>query len=197
MKGSEGTREHILERAAGVFNRRGYSGASMSEIMEATGLQKGGLYWHFGSKEELALEAFDFAMVRANERLALALEHRVDAIDRVLAVVEVLGEHLVSPTLPGGSALMNTAIESDDGNPALRERARDAMRELLETVEGMIVGGQRRGEVRPDADARAVAVLVVGAAEGALAIARLLEEAAPLELATAQLRQILEARLRP
>jgi len=54
--------------------------------MEATGLQKGGLYRHFDSKEELAQEAFDYAWERAfsepsRERWARGLEASVVAVD--------------------------------------------------------------------------------------------------------------------
>jgi len=54
--------------------------------MEATGLQKGGLYRHFDSKEELAQEAFDYAWERAfsepsRERWARGLEASVVAVE--------------------------------------------------------------------------------------------------------------------
>ena len=60
LRKGEATRRLILERAAPVFNQRGYAGASMSELVEATGIEKGGIYNHFGSKEDLAVEAFDY-----------------------------------------------------------------------------------------------------------------------------------------
>ena len=53
-KGSA-TKQRIVEAAAPVFNQRGYWGASMADLMAATGLEKGGIYNHFGSKEALAL----------------------------------------------------------------------------------------------------------------------------------------------
>ena len=63
----EGTRRRIVEQSAAVFNRHGYAGTSMSELMAATGLEKGGLYRHFESKEELAAAAFDYAWETVNE----------------------------------------------------------------------------------------------------------------------------------
>ncbi|HKF91597.1 MAG TPA: TetR/AcrR family transcriptional regulator, partial [Acidimicrobiia bacterium] len=44
LRKGEATRRLILERAAPVFNKRGYAGASMSELVEATGIEKGGIY---------------------------------------------------------------------------------------------------------------------------------------------------------
>jgi TetR/AcrR family transcriptional regulator, transcriptional repressor for nem operon len=47
------TREKILESARRLFNRDGYSGASIDEIMSDAGLTHGGFYRHFSGKDEL------------------------------------------------------------------------------------------------------------------------------------------------
>src|ERR1700732_766746 len=59
-KGDE-TRQEIIHKAAPIFNRKGYSGAALSDLMRATGLKKGGIYRHFESKQELAVDAFAHA----------------------------------------------------------------------------------------------------------------------------------------
>jgi len=43
-------RGRIVAEAASLFNQRGFEGCSMSELMAATGLEKGGIYRHFSSK---------------------------------------------------------------------------------------------------------------------------------------------------
>ena len=52
MTKGEQTRQRIVKEAAPIFNRRGYEGSSLSDLMKATGLKKGGIYRHFSSKEE-------------------------------------------------------------------------------------------------------------------------------------------------
>ena len=47
------TREKILESARRLFNRNGYSGVSIEEIMTEAGLTHGGFYRHFSGKDEL------------------------------------------------------------------------------------------------------------------------------------------------
>jgi TetR/AcrR family transcriptional repressor of nem operon len=47
------TREKILESARRLFNRKGYSGVSIEEIMSDAGLTHGGFYRHFTGKDEL------------------------------------------------------------------------------------------------------------------------------------------------
>src|SRR3954468_17328302 len=101
MKKGEGTRHAIVEKAAGVFNTKGYFGSSMNDIVLETGLEKGGIYNHFASKEELALEAFDFSTGIMRERFESALEGQEGALERLCAVVEVLGGLADDPPVPG------------------------------------------------------------------------------------------------
>ena len=61
MRKGEQTRREIIRKAAPIFNQKGYNGAALSDLMRATGLEKGGIYRHFESKQELAGEAFDHA----------------------------------------------------------------------------------------------------------------------------------------
>ncbi|MEU8926100.1 TetR/AcrR family transcriptional regulator [Kitasatospora sp. NPDC048545] len=58
---SERTRGRLVEAGAGLFDRRGYAGATLGEIAAAAGVTKGALYFHFASKEELARAVFEQA----------------------------------------------------------------------------------------------------------------------------------------
>lgn len=53
------TRQTILDAAAQVFEKQGYQAATITEILKVAGVTKGALYFHFQSKEELALGVFD------------------------------------------------------------------------------------------------------------------------------------------
>lgn len=58
----ERRRAEVIERAASVFAERGYDGAAIEDLSEATGLAAGGLYHYIGSKEQLLSEIFDQLM---------------------------------------------------------------------------------------------------------------------------------------
>jgi AcrR family transcriptional regulator len=49
------SRRAILAAATPIFERDGYAAASLNQIIAASGLTKGGFYYHFASKQELAL----------------------------------------------------------------------------------------------------------------------------------------------
>src|SRR2546429_6648187 len=81
-KGAQ-TRQRIISEAAGLFNRRGYHGSSLQDLMEATGLEKGGIYRHFSSKEELAALAFDHAWNEALQARQQGMEGIINNVDKL------------------------------------------------------------------------------------------------------------------
>ena len=55
---AEQTRSRIIETAARAFADHGYDGVSLNDLIAATGMSKGAFYFHFASKDEVALAAF-------------------------------------------------------------------------------------------------------------------------------------------
>lgn len=176
MGKGEDTREKILMRAARLFNEKGYFGVSLTDLMRATGLKKGGLYNHFESKEKLALEAFDYAIGLYRKRYEEALAGKTHAADRLLAIVDVMRRNITDPPVPGGCVLMNAAIESDDAFPALRERARKAMDMWRKLVRRTVEAGLASGEIRSGIDPEQTATLLIGTIEGGVMLSKLYKD---------------------
>jgi TetR/AcrR family transcriptional repressor of nem operon len=126
MRKGEQTRLEIIRKAAPIFNQRGYDGAALSDLMKATGLEKGGIYRHFESKQQLAGEAFDYAWNLALDTRFEGTEEIANTVDRLKQVVRNFRDRHEG-LVPGGCPLLNTAIDSDDGNRQLREKARRAL----------------------------------------------------------------------
>ena len=169
----ERTRQRIVELAAPVFNRQGFVGASLRDLIGATGLEKGGIYNHFGSKEQLALEAYEYAMSRVTESLARSQDGATDAIDRLSRMIRAFAKNARRPAVEGGCPIMNTAIEADDTHPELRDRARASMTSWHRLIGRIVKDGKAAGELRDDIDPYALASTLTGSLEGALMLARL------------------------
>jgi len=194
MPKGQKTRARIIAEAASLFNRRGFEGGSLSELMEATGLEKGGIYRHFSSKEELAAEAFDYAW-------KVVLDTRMHDLDRIPNSVDKLKQFIANfidrrPSVAGGCPLLNTAIDADDGNPVLRERARKGLHEWRDRLSSIVDSGIKRGEIRRDVNAKEVATLIISSLEGALVIGRLERNRAALVTAQSHLERYLETEVR-
>jgi AcrR family transcriptional regulator len=172
----EQTKEMILERAAAVFNRQGYFGARLDDIMRATGLEKGGIYNHFAGKDDLALQAFDYAVGLVRKRFAAALEGKRNAADRLLAIVGVFRDTIEDPPIAGGCPLLNTAVEADDAHPALRARARVTMDDWYGLIHRVVAKGVERGELRAAAEPASVATVLISTLEGAIMMSKLYDD---------------------
>lgn len=167
----EQTRQRIVEAAATLFNQRGYEGASLSDVMQVTGLEKGGIYRHFSSKEELAAEAFEYAWNAAWDARMRDLDECPCPIEKLKRFVANFVERR-SP-VAGGCPIFNAAVDSDDANPLLRARAAKALRNLLGRLKAIVQMGIDGGEIRSDADPKAIASLIFASLEGALVLSRL------------------------
>lgn len=186
----------ILQRAAGVFNRKGYAGASMADIMAATGLEKGGIYRHFASKDDLALEAFDFAVGLVRQRIQDAMKDKRHAIDRLRAIISVYEAMLDDEPLAGGCPIMNTAIEADDTHPVLRDHARRAMDEWREFIQRVTTRGIERQQIRPEIDPDELATFFMVTLEGAMMMSKLYSDPVHMNRTVQHLEAYLETSVR-
>ena len=195
MSKAQATKAHIIEQAATLFNQQGYAGSSMSDLMRVTGLQKGGIYNHFRSKDELALGAFTFAVERIQQRFRGALRGKRHAVDRLMAILDVYENFLADPPVQGGCPILNTAVESDDTHPALREQAQLAMDGWRSLIERIVAKGVARGELHPTADGKAVATILIATIEGGIMLSKLYDDPSHLERALDHLKTYVQQQL--
>ncbi|HTD95624.1 MAG TPA: TetR/AcrR family transcriptional regulator [Edaphobacter sp.] len=193
MSKGEATRQRIIAEAAVIFNQHGYEGCSIQQIMAATGLEKGGIYRHFESKEELAAEAFDYAW-------QLAVSRRWANLDSIPNHVDLLKRYIANyntrSTLPGGCPLLNTAVDSDNGNPILRERVRKALRGWQSRLKKILQDGIAAGTIKPEIDITQVASLIIGGLEGGMLLSRIEKSDQPLHSALKHLDDYIETQIR-
>jgi TetR/AcrR family transcriptional repressor of nem operon len=195
VRKGERTRQDIVRNAAPLFNTKGYEGTSLSDLMAATGLQKGGIYRHFASKEELAAEAFDYSWGKAVNGRLDGVADVSNSVDRVKKMIANFVERR-SGLVEGGCPLLNTAIEADNGNALLRSRARKALRTWSERIAELVKEGKRKREIDGRTDPRKVSQLIIGSLEGALMISRIEGNDGALENAHTFLNQYLEEKVR-
>ncbi|HLO84105.1 MAG TPA: TetR/AcrR family transcriptional regulator [Nostocaceae cyanobacterium] len=195
MAKGEETKSRILQQAAELFNQQGYAGSSISDIMRVTGLQKGGIYNHFKNKDELAIQAFEFAVSRIREHTKAVLKNQKHAVSRLLAIVEIFSSFVDNPPIKGGCPLLNTAVESDDTHPALRERAQKAMDNWRNLIIKVIQKGIEQGEIKSEIDADEVATIIISTLEGAIMMSKLYGDTIHIQRVVNYLGQYIEVNL--
>ena len=183
VKKGERTRSMIVEKSAPVFNTKGYSGSSMSDLVRETGLEKGSIYNHFAGKQELALEAFDYSVGIMADRYRAALSGLEGAPERLAAVIDVFAGMVKDPPVAGGCPILNTAVEADDSDPVLKEKAREAMTGLHKLIGTITIEGVRGGELSSETDPYEIASVITATLEGALMLSKLYDDPAYMQRA--------------
>lgn len=173
MKKGENTRKHIIAKSAELFNQKGYSSSSMSDITELTGIKKGGIYRHFASKDEIALEAYNYAGSVVGGHIKDAIGQQETAIGKLLAYLHVYENVVEAPPFIGGCPLLNVAVESDDGHPILRQRAQHSLKGILDNMRAIISQGVQSGEFKADLDIDALATFTLSIMEGSVMVSKL------------------------
>lgn len=185
------TRNMIVEKAAILLNQKGYIHSSVYDVMRETGLQKGGIYNHFRSKEELTIEAYRFAVTQMRIEFEKALLEAHNSLEALFEVLEVFRNLAHGHPLKGGCPTMNIAIESDDADPVLCEEARNTMSQLHKTVQMVVSSGKTRRELIPACDPEQVATILISTVEGALMLSKLFQDTVYMDRAVTHLQSYL------
>lgn len=176
MKKGEKTKDFIIRQAAVLFNQKGYFGSSISDLTRVTGMQKGGIYNHFENKDQLALEAFEHAATVLRASFVDAMANKKTAFEKLSAVISVYQNAYDNPPLAGGCPVLNTAIESDDTHPALKEKAQMAMGSFLELIRSLLRLGIEQGEFKEEIEVQEFSIYITSVIEGGVMLSRLYED---------------------
>ncbi len=173
MKKKERTRRAIIEKAASLFNKQGYSGTSLQHIQDAVGLTKGALYSSFKDKDEIAIAAFEYSVEITYDTIGRRTKIIDNTLDKLKAVVYFYKENILNPPIEGGCPILNTSIEADDNNPKLKKIVIKAMDMWKQRIIHTLEKGKDKGEIRQEVDSREFAILFIGTIEGGIMMTRL------------------------
>lgn len=157
--------DQALEAALAVFWRKGYEGASYTDLTQATGVERPGLYSAFGNKEAL----FRQALERYNEHYlaffpaALLKPTSREVAEHILRGVVELNTRY--PAYPGCLGVQGVLAGSDDAEPIrqaliqLRADGETSLRERFERAE-------TEGDLPESANCAALAAFVMAVTHG-------------------------------
>jgi TetR/AcrR family transcriptional regulator, transcriptional repressor for nem operon len=126
------TREKILESARRLFNRNGYSGVSIEQIMSAAGLTHGGFYRHFSGKDELYAEAVRQFLCK-KEPAAWQRPRRPSAVSRPRArrIVDAYFSREHFDDREGCCPLLGTASDVERGGAEVRAAYQEVVEQMV------------------------------------------------------------------
>ena len=170
---AERTRQFIVEKTAPIFNKKGFAGTSLNDIMHATGLTKGSIYGNFVNKDDVALAAFDFNLKQVNGVIRDEMASRNTCREKLLVYTKVYENFLEFPFPDGGCPVLNTAVDADDTHPELKQKASEAIHNWKNIISKLIQKGIEENEFKANIDPEQIALTIIATIEGAIMITKL------------------------
>lgn len=154
-----------LQKALGVFWRKGYAATTLEDLLGSTGLSKSSLYATFGSKRELFLKAFD------SYRAARTIDmERVLAQGSARKAIETFFVEIIAglqkPEPSEGCMSTNQAVEMAPHDAEVRDRVEADFQLIEDALATTIERGQKEGSIASTRRARELARLLVIAFPG-------------------------------
>lgn len=157
------TRRHIIETAAQALAECGYHATSLNQLIRRTGLTKGAFYFHFPSKEALAVAVFEHKQEQMMSRLMAEVTKHDRALDQLIAMYRARYEVVESDPASLSALRLCSEIGTD---PSLAPRMRTGMTVPIDIIAGLMRRAQEEGDVRADLDPRVVAEIAFAAVVG-------------------------------
>ncbi|HYG21014.1 MAG TPA: TetR/AcrR family transcriptional regulator [Ohtaekwangia sp.] len=192
MAKAERTRQYIIEKTAPLFNCKGFDGTTLSDLERATGLTKGSLYGNFSDKEEIALEAFRYAIGQVKDLVLQEIAGVKTYKGQLLALVNFYARYVFDPPVPGGCPLLNTAIEADDHRTGMRRIVTAELTSTVKFIASLLRKGVAAGEFRKGINARELAYSFFCAIEGALMFSRVEGSREPMNIIVRHCKKTLD-----
>lgn len=167
VRDPEATRERILECAFDEMYREGYGGASLDQILADSGVTKGALYYHFGSKAELAVAVIE-EVIRPGF-LALWIEPVMGTDRPIEALITTVRSNLAEVDdcfIECGCPLNNLSQELSASDERFRKHLNGVFDDARSRLARALKHGQELGTVRAEVDVTAVASFVLAGLEG-------------------------------
>jgi TetR/AcrR family transcriptional regulator, transcriptional repressor for nem operon len=131
------THARIVKRASVRLREKGAHGIGVADLMKDAGLTHGGFYAHFDSRDALVIEAFSYAMDRANERWRKLAEQTPP--DKRLATIVNSYLTRVHRDDPGnGCAIPTLGAEIARESPKTRRAFAAKLEHMIDTIAGQL-----------------------------------------------------------
>jgi AcrR family transcriptional regulator len=193
MTKAEKTRNFIVEKTAPIFNMKGYAGTSLNDITAATGLTKGSIYGNFANKDEVALAAFDYNLKNVASRIDAEMGRQSTAKDKLLVYINIYQKFIDGSVSEGGCPILNTAIDTDDTHPALREKVLKAVLAWKNRIVKVVEAGILGKEINADHNPEQIAFTIIAMVEGGIMISRLTANTSHWDLIMGSLKKYINS----
>lgn len=194
------SKDKILTAAKELFYRNGYATTSVDDILKQCGVAKSNFYYHFQSKEDLALSVLE---LRVREYEAVVLHSlKNETLPPTIRLEEFFArfchthiEEAGSAGCPFGNfAAALPTLQTDESCERFRKQLSKLFCEMESSIRQCIAAGIVSGDFRPDVTASEAAVLMVAVLQGLLMLTKTHQDPRILDDSLIAVRKLLQTR---
>jgi AcrR family transcriptional regulator len=183
------TRQKIIEKSLKLFCVKGYYNTSINDIMQATGLTKGGIYGHFASKEDLWYAVYDSALGIWRKIVFQGIQSSADPLERIQTLIEndiktKLGKH----TFEGGCFFHSMLVELSGQSDTMSGHLMQGFRQLAGLLCAWLEQAEQKGLLKENLNFHEIANYIIISLNGAAALYASSRDPAILDQTVSQLR---------
>ena len=169
-KGTQ-TRQNIIAEALQLFCVKGYYNTSINDILEATGLTKGGLYGHFASKEDLWYAVYDQALSIWRKVVFQGIRSGDEPLECILTLIEndleaKLGAHVFG----GGCFFHSMLVELSGQSEAMSSHLMQGFNQLAGLLCSWLEQAGQQGLLKENLNFNEIANHIIVSLNGAAAL---------------------------
>ena len=169
-KGTQ-TRRNIIEKSLQLFSVKGYYNTSVSDILEATNLTKGGLYGHFASKEDIWYAVYDAAVRIWKGIVFKGIRNNTDPLKRIEKFIENdIRDYLGADVFEGGCFFLNMLVELSGQSASMSKQILRGFVRLSGLLRSWLEEADQKGMLQENLDLKEVANFIIISLNGAAAL---------------------------
>lgn len=163
----ENTRKLIIDEATRLFTKHGYNNTSLHQLLKATGLAKGGFYFHFKSKEELGMAVIKSLEECWTKQVLPKLIQGRDAREKLELMFSTPGDCSSCQEFRPTILLLSLATEMMEVNDKFSKMLQQIFKGWRIMIEAIIEEGKLENMFRQEVDTTAVAAIILSNIMGA------------------------------
>ncbi|MBL4903733.1 MAG: TetR/AcrR family transcriptional regulator [Desulfocapsa sp.] len=177
---SKKTQDHVLKTTRAILMANGFHNTTINDIIKATGVKKGNLYYHFSSKEEICLAVLEDAKEEFFTFLAQSLQGDspcAKVVNSCQAIIVAQKKQI----LVGGCLFGNAALEMSDSNPRFATVLQDVFVHWVGVIDAQLSLAGPDCSLNTNLSPSVLAKAIVATIEGGIMMSRVSKEPADLD----------------
>ena len=165
------TRRKIIEKSMQLFSVKGYYNTSVSDILAAAELTKGGLYGHFASKEDIWYAVYEEAVGIWKSIVFRGIRNNSDPLRRIEKFIENdMLDYLGADVFEGGCFFLNMLVELSGQSASMSKQILRGFVRLSGLLRSWLEEADQKGMLQENLDLKEVSNFIIITLNGAAAL---------------------------